>query len=78
MKSYLPRQFLALFAVVSILFVGSVSAADNWLQVSAALAPQGTSIDFTPHGTQPGLAWSLEDPESCASWHLGYTPGQLS
>ncbi len=32
------------------------------------------AIDFTPHGTQPGLLWALEEPEACMSCHRGYNP----
>lgn len=40
------------------------------LMLSAASA---AAIDFTPHGTQPGLLWALEEPEACMSCHRGYT-----
>jgi len=40
------------------------------LVLSAASA---AAIDFTPHGTQPGLLWALEEPEACMSCHRGYT-----
>ncbi len=31
----------------------------------------GSQIDFTPHGTQPGLNFSLEPPTNCHSCHKG-------
>ena len=31
------------------------------------------AIDFTPHGTQPGLLWALEEPEACMSCHRGFS-----
>ena len=31
------------------------------------------AVDFTPHGTQPGLLWALEEPESCMSCHRGFS-----
>ena len=77
MIQHLSRQIFALVLAIAVLFPASVTAAENWLEVSALLAPKG-ALDFTPNGTQPGLAWSLEDPESCASCHHGYTPGQQS
>jgi len=30
-----------------------------------------TALDFTPHGTQPGLQSALEDPSGCSSCHRG-------
>ncbi|MEO6076422.1 MAG: hypothetical protein ABIP56_06425 [Dokdonella sp.] len=76
MIQHFRRRIFALVLAITVIFPASVTAAENWLDVSALLAPQGTPIDFTPHGTQPGLAWSLEDPEGCAGCHRGYTPGQ--
>jgi len=43
-------------------------AADAWLDVSQRLAPWG-AIDFTPHGTQPGLSYSLFRSDDCAGCH---------
>ena len=34
---------------------------------------QAHALDFTPHGTQPGLLWAMEEPEACASCHRGYS-----
>ncbi|VAW44315.1 hypothetical protein MNBD_GAMMA02-1211 [hydrothermal vent metagenome] len=34
-------------------------------------ADAGGPIDFTPHGTQPGLAFALEAPTNCHSCHEG-------
>ncbi|MCX7553940.1 hypothetical protein OS175_08615 [Marinicella sp. S1101] len=31
----------------------------------------GSPIDFTPHGTQPGLSFSLSPPTDCSSCHKG-------
>jgi len=44
-------------------------AFDAWVDVSQRLAPLGASIDFTPHGTQPGLAYSLYGSDDCAGCH---------
>jgi hypothetical protein len=43
-------------------------AADAWWTVSHRLAPAG-SVDFTPHGTQPGLSYDLQVSDQCASCH---------
>jgi len=32
------------------------------------------ALDFTPHGTQPGLASALEDPSGCSACHRGSNP----
>lgn len=37
-----------------------------------------TALDFTPHGTQPGLTVALEDPSGCSACHRGNTPTTLS
>lgn len=39
----------------------------------ALIAPArlALALDFTPHGTQPGLASALEDPSGCSSCHRG-------
>lgn len=45
--------------------------ARNWAEVSHQLAPSGTgTIDFTPHGTQPGLVYDIQPPEpQCSACH---------
>jgi mono/diheme cytochrome c family protein len=49
--------------------------ARNWLAVSHQLAPSGPggstgAIDFTPHGTQPGLIYDIQPPEpQCSACH---------
>ena len=30
------------------------------------------ALDLTPHGTQPGLLWALEEPDACSSCHRGF------
>ncbi|MEP6880665.1 MAG: hypothetical protein ABI866_01665, partial [Dokdonella sp.] len=32
-----------------------------------------TAVDFTPHGTQPGLLFSLEPSDSCGGCHGGFS-----
>jgi hypothetical protein len=44
----------------------------------AALAcASAQALDYTPHGTQPGLQSALEDPTGCSSCHRGATPATL-
>jgi hypothetical protein len=48
---------------------GHVAA--SWLGIAEKLAPAGGgAIDFTPHGTQPGLAYDIQPPEpQCSGCH---------
>ena len=55
-------RFLARLTVCAGALVGTL------LIPSAALA-----LDFTPHGTQPGLDWALEEPDACSSCHRGFS-----
>jgi hypothetical protein len=50
---------------------GSAFAADGWLGVAQELArTSGAAIDFTPHGSQPGLLYSfLPSDGDCISCH---------
>ncbi|MGB3046907.1 hypothetical protein, partial [Dokdonella sp.] len=48
-----------------------------WLRAGLALAlllacGHVLALDFTPHGTQPGLLFSLEPSESCSGCHGGF------
>lgn len=43
------------------------------LFVVLLVAGPAVALDFTPHGTQPGLLWALEEPEACMSCHRGYS-----
>ncbi len=36
-------------------------------------ATSALALDFTPHGTQPGLLWALEEPDACSSCHRGFS-----
>ena len=59
---------LVVLLVLSI--AGPAQAAADWLAVSARLAPAGGAIDFTPHGTQPGLVYDIQPPEpQCSGCH---------
>ncbi len=51
-----------LFLLCAALTCGMAHAAAPWWQVSAAL-------DYTPHGTQPGLSHSLLSSDNCAGCH---------
>jgi len=53
-------------AVVALLASALGRASTPWWQVSDAL-------DFTPHGTQPGLAYPLSSSDSCKSCHASST-----
>jgi hypothetical protein len=55
----IARHTLALIAV---LLASGAHAAAPWWQVSAAL-------DYTPHGTQPGLSHALLSSDNCANCH---------
>lgn len=46
-------------------------AGSDWLAVADRLAAVsgGADIDFTPHGTQPGLFFSLETAQTCSGCH---------
>ncbi len=35
--------------------------------------PQGSVTDFTPHGTQPGLAFNLIPAQNCSNCHKGFS-----
>lgn len=41
----------------------------DWMTISQRLAPSGGAIDFTPHGTQPGLGYNLLDSDDCSGCH---------
>jgi hypothetical protein len=39
--------------------------------VALGVSFAAAALDFTPHGTQPGLASALEDPSACSACHRG-------
>lgn len=43
------------------------------LALLSLAAASVTALDFTPHGTQPGLLSSLEDDTGCRSCHRGFS-----
>ncbi|MBP6691057.1 MAG: hypothetical protein KA162_01420, partial [Xanthomonadales bacterium] len=42
------------------------------------LAAPLAGADFTPQGTQPGLAATLDEPLACASCHGAFEPGEAN
>jgi len=51
-------------------------AAADWVSVSQRLSLAGGAVDFTPHGTQPGLNSDLTASENCGGCHStsGFNP----
>ncbi len=45
------------------------SASASWWPVAHQLAPFAGPVDFTPHGTQPGLNYSLLASDDCSGCH---------
>jgi hypothetical protein len=74
----MPAHLIACARVARLLVVFLLIAAAtplhagaDWLAVSAQLGPHGAAIDFTPHGTQPGLVYDIQPPEpgQCSTCH---------
>jgi mono/diheme cytochrome c family protein len=66
-----PLMIRTVFGLLAMLLVASVqanAAADDWWKVAHRLAP-ATTLDFTPHGTQPGLSLDLLFADQCFSCH---------
>ena len=59
---------LSFLFVLSLVAMDAAQATDAWWQVAQRLQPAG-AIDFTPHGTQPGLSNDLQVSDQCASCH---------
>jgi len=55
------------------MIVGSAVAGASDPRPVPESAPRGTPVDFTPHGTQPGLAFSLQPSDACSGCHGGFT-----
>lgn len=53
----------------------SVRRVSQFLLLIGALlvSTHALALDFTPHGTQPGLLWALEEPDACSSCHRGFS-----
>jgi len=54
------------------------AGAHDWLDVSKRLAHLGGGVDFTPHGTQPGLFNDLIYSDNCAACHRGNSGTQTT
>jgi hypothetical protein len=67
--------------LIGLAFTGTTAAAEaaaggaGWLGVARALAPAGSTVDFTPHGTQPGLFLPLATSIECSGCHGGTLAG---
>lgn len=73
--------FRSLSGVVALLLCALVlpaTAQTDWVSVSKQLGPSGGAIDFTPHGTQPGLIYSLAPSDDCAGCHGAGGPATSS
>lgn len=71
------RAAIALSFLVGGAAVAAPDGAHDWLDVSKRLAHLGGGVDFTPHGTQPGLFNDLIYSDNCAACHRGTnTAGQ--
>ena len=53
-------------------------AAHDWLDISERLAAPAGGVDFTPHGTQPGLFNDLVFSDNCAGCHRGNNATQAA
>ncbi len=67
--------FLFAFAVAGLR--DARAGAHDWLSVSRDLSALGGGIDFTPHGTQPGLFNDINFSDGCGGCHGG-NPGVQS
>ncbi len=47
------------------------SAAAAFVAVALSATSAVFALDYTPHGTQPGLLWDLEDASGCSDCHRG-------
>ena len=58
-----------------LIMLGGVAALGVALTLSAASRSGGVAgvIDFTPHGTQPGLLSAMESPSACFSCHRDFS-----
>ena len=75
-----PRCFRGLLATMLALAACAATAAPatdgNWLGIAHQLAggstqPHGGTVDFTPHGTQPGLDYEIQPEQDCNGCHGG-------
>lgn len=57
-----------LLACLAQLAAATDLAPNDWLHLSERLSG-GRSVDFTPHGTQPGLVYPLQSSDDCSACH---------
>jgi hypothetical protein len=66
---------VAILSLLSPLRGASAAPLPQWAVVaggfSAPATPWGGGIDFTPHGTQPGLIFGLDESQTCNACHRG-------
>ncbi|MEO5560855.1 MAG: hypothetical protein ABIO49_13120 [Dokdonella sp.] len=74
-RSTVLRFALGLIGALFLVVQGA-KAEESWSAVAHRLAPTSSSVDFTPHGTQPGLFNQLIFSDNCAGCHRGNTPAQ--
>lgn len=60
-------------ALTAVAGVAAFGASLTW-SASRDAQPVGSAINFTPHGTQPGLAHVIEDPIGCSGCHGSWDP----
>ena len=69
----MPRHIQIRFLLAAMFFLACVGARaadlEDWTAVSHRLAALTTATDFTPAGTQPGLAFPIQGPSNCAGCH---------
>lgn len=72
-RIHLLRSSCALAAlfIASLVLTCSARAAEDWLTISHHLAVTGSGVDFTQHGTQPGLNYDLAETNQCSGCHGG-------
>ena len=61
-------------AFFSVVRYRAILLAQMIIVAAALMVPlQVLALDFTPHGTQPGLLWAMEEPNACLSCHRGFS-----
>lgn len=70
MRQIVQPALRSLFALVLPLSATAASAAaSDWVAVASKLTPAGAAVDFTPHGSQPGLVYQLWKSDDCSGCH---------
>jgi hypothetical protein len=69
-KSHFLSSMAVILLASSMVARAANAADDGWLKLAHRLSPSGGApIDFTPHGTQPGLFNDLVFSDNCSSCH---------